>query len=89
MYTVAEIDSLPSSAQTYLRTYCTWNATHGLFVLCGDSGRYFNHSPPPTTVSNAISFGEDNAARDLMAGEELTSDYATICDDVRLNGCLF
>ena len=89
IYTEDEIASLPPHAQSYLRTYSTWHATTGLFVLCGDNGRYFNHAADPTTVSNAISFGEDRAIRDLAAGEELTSDYHTICDSVRLNGMVF
>jgi hypothetical protein len=86
VYALAELASLPQHVQTYLRTYSTWHAPSGLFVLCGDNGRYFNHSEQPNTVSNAISFGEDHAARDLNAGEELTSDYSTICDDARHNG---
>jgi hypothetical protein len=50
------------------------------------NGRHFNLSNTPTTVSDAISFGEDRAAPDLSAGTELTSDYKTICDNVRQNG---
>jgi uncharacterized protein len=89
LYSPEELASLPDHVQRYLRTYSTWNADVGVYVLCGDNGRYFNHSPTPSTVSNAIAFGEDHAARDLAAGEELTSDYATICDEVRLNGLDF
>jgi SET domain-containing protein len=89
VYTPAEIDSLPAHVQRYLRTYSTWHAANGVYVLCGDNGRYFNHSDRPSTVSDAISFGEDRAARDLEVGDELTSDYATICDDVRQNGLDF
>ena len=89
VYSEDEIASLPEHMQRYLRTYCTWHQPTGLYVLCGDNGRYFNHSAEPSTVSDAISFGEDRAARDLQAGEELTSDYATICDSVRLNGAGF
>lgn len=89
VYAPEEIDSLPEHMQRYLRTYSTFHADSGLYVLCGDNGRFFNHSSQPSTVSNAISFGEDRAARDLAAGEELTSDYATICDDVRRNGLDF
>jgi hypothetical protein len=89
VYSTAEVESLPEHVQRYLRTYSTWHAATGLFVLCGDNGRFFNHSETPSTVSNAISFGEDHAVRDLAAGEELTSDYATICDDVRSNGAGF
>lgn len=86
VYTDEEIATLPPHLQRYLRIYSTWHAATGLHVLCGDNGRYFNHSDSPTTVSNAISFGEDRAARDLEAGEELTSDYTTICDNVRQTG---
>jgi len=86
VYAPEEIESLPVHVQRYLRTYSTWHEQSGLYVLCGDNGRYFNHSDTPSTISNAISFGEDHAARDLAAGEELTSDYRTICDDVRVNG---
>jgi hypothetical protein len=89
VYAPAEIASLPGHVQRYLRTYCTWHEGAGLYVLCGDNGRYFNHAQAPSTVSNAVSFGEDHAARDLAAGEELTSDYATICDEVRKNGADF
>ncbi|HEV7874826.1 MAG TPA: SET domain-containing protein-lysine N-methyltransferase [Enterovirga sp.] len=86
VYTEEEIATLPAHMQRYLRTYSTWHGETGLFVLCGDNGRYFNHADEPTTVSNAISFGEDRAVRDLAMGEELTSDYGTICDNVRRNG---
>ena len=86
VYTEEEIATLPPHIQGYLRTYSTWHEAAKLFVLCGDNGRYFNHSDAPTTVSNAISFGEDRAMRDLASGEELTSDYKTICDSVRQNG---
>jgi uncharacterized protein len=86
VYTPDEIESLPAHAQHYLRTYSTWHEQAGLWVLCGDNGRYFNHADAPSTISDAIAFGCDHAARDLAAGEELTSDYRTICDHVRTNG---
>lgn len=86
VYTPDEVASLPPHVQEFLTTYCTWRQDVGLYVLCGDNGRYFNHSDTPNTVSNGISFGEDHALRDLAAGEELTSDYRTICDHVRMNG---
>jgi len=89
VYTADELATLPPHVQVYLKTYSTWHAPTALYVLCGDNGRFFNHSPTPSTVSNVISFGEDHAVRDLAAGEELTSDYATICDEVRLNGSAF
>ena len=86
VYSRGELDSLPPHIQRFLRTYSTWHEATGLYVLCGDNGRFFNHSAQPSTLSGGVSFGEDWAARDLAIGEELTSDYATICDAARLNG---
>jgi hypothetical protein len=86
VYTEAEIAGLPEHMQRFLRTYSTWHQATELWVFCGDNGRHFNHSDQPTTVSNAIAFGEDRAAADLPAGTELTSDYRTICDNFRQNG---
>jgi hypothetical protein len=89
VYTEAEIAGLPEHMQRFLRTYSTWHQATELWVFCGDNGRHFNHSDQPTTVSNAIAFGEDRAAADLPAGTELTSDYRTICDNFRQNGHVF
>lgn len=86
VYSEEEVASLPAHVQRYLKTYSTWHEEARLYVLCGDNGRFFNHAEKPNTVSNGISFGEDRAARDLAAGEELTSNYATICDQVRCHG---
>src|SRR5918993_4914120 len=83
VYTEEEIATLLLHAQRYLRTYTTWHEATRVYVLCGDNGRYFNHSDTPSTLSDAISFGDDRASRDLAAGEELTSDYRTICDNAR------
>ncbi len=89
IYSDAEIASLPARMQRFLRTYSTWHQATGLWVLCGDNGRHFNHSATPNTISDAIAFGQDMAAEDLPAGTELTSHYTTICDSVRLNGMEF
>ncbi|WP_444857682.1 SET domain-containing protein [Sphingosinicella sp.] len=85
VYANAELESLPPATQDFIRTYSTWHEGMGLWVLCGDNGRHFNHSSEPNTLSHGIAFGDDVAARDLAAGEELTSDYQTICDAIRLN----
>ena len=89
VYSPAELDSLPPHMRRFLQTYSTWNDAVGLWVLCGDNGRHFNHSPTPNTFSDGIAFGCDMAAADLSAGTELTSDYRTICDSVRANGVGF
>lgn len=86
VYSDSEIGELPEKLRGFLRTYSTLHAETGLWVLCGDNGRHFNHSDTPNTLSRGIAFGEDVAAEDIPAGTELTSDYRTICDSVRSNG---
>jgi len=84
-----EMLDLPDHMQAFLRTYSTLYADLRLWVLCGDNGRHFNHSDRPNTRSLGIAFGDDVAASDLPAGTELTSDYRTICDAMRLEGTDF
>lgn len=84
-----EMREMPERLRTYLRTYSTLNNELKLWVLCGDNGRHFNHSDSPNTSSRGIAFGDDIAAMDLSPGTELTSDYRTICDAMRLSGTDF
>jgi SET domain-containing protein len=84
-----ELGAMPEAIQCFLRTYSTLHDELKLWVLCGDNGRHFNHSQTPTTRSMGIAFGDDLAAHDLVAGDELTSDYRTICDAIRLGGLDF
>ncbi len=89
VYSDHEIMEMPPRLRQFLRVYSTLHAPSGLWVLCGDNGRHFNHSETPNTLSMGIAFGDDVAQKDLPAGTELTSDYRTICDSVRLNGFEF
>ena len=89
VFSDAELAELPEHVEAFLRTYSTLHAGLRLWVLCGDNGRHFNHSDEPNTRSLGIAFGDDVAATDLPAGTELTSDYRTICDDMRLEGMDF
>jgi len=89
VYSEAEIDGLPPHMAEYLRIYSTWHEPTGLFVLCGDNGRYVNHSDAPNTLSASPAFGDDHALDDLPAGAEMTSNYHLICDRVRIEGMAF
>src|SRR3954451_8822230 len=79
-----EMHEMPERLQRFLRTYSTLHGDLKLWVLCGDNGRHFNHSEQPNTRSLGIAFGDDVAAEDIEPGTELTSDYRTICDAMRL-----
>lgn len=83
IYSDSEVEELPPQLRQFLRTYSTKHDELGLWVLCGDNGRHFNHSETPNTASEGIAFGDDVAACDMKAGTELTSDYRTICDEMR------
>lgn len=89
IYSEAEVASLPARMRDFIHIYSTWHEGLGVWILCGDNGRHFNHSDRPNTMSHGTGFGDDVALRDLPAGTELTSDYATICDAARTNGMSF
>lgn len=89
VFSDSEVRTMPEALQGFLTTYSTLHEGLQLWVLCGDNGRHFNHSETPTTRSMGIAFGDDVAADDLVIGDELTSDYRTICDSIRLGGVEF
>lgn len=70
--TIKQYDSLPSIAKKYLDKYSYLDENKKL-VLCGDDGRFVNHSANPNcddeTGMNTI------ALRNIKKGEELTSNY--------------
>lgn len=74
----ADIAKLPAASREQIQKYSYREKHTGLYVLCGDDARFFNHSEHP----NCFDFyaGEEQdvtiALRDIAAGEELTCDYA-------------
>ena len=88
IFSDAELMTMPERLRAFLSTYSTFHEQSGLWVLCGDNGRHFNHCTEPNTVSLGIAFGDDIAAHDLCAGTELTTNYFTICDAVRKRGTI-
>jgi SET domain-containing protein len=89
IFSDAELHSMPKRLRDFLAMYSTFHEESGLWVLCGDNGRHFNHSDQPNTRSLGPAFGDDVAATDLRAGTELTTNYFTICDAVRKRGTIF
>jgi uncharacterized protein len=89
VYADAELEHFPKPLREFLHVYSTYHEQSGLWILCGDNGRHFNHSDEPNTRSLGVGFGDDVAAADLPAGTELTTDYRLICDAVRKRGTIY
>lgn len=86
VFAESEFEEMPTRLRNFLEVYSTYHEQSGLWVLCGDNGRHFNHSDNPNTISLGAAFGDDVAAADLPAGTELTTDYNLICDAIRTRG---
>lgn len=76
IYSLEEYLTLADEQKRALRhfSYVTANKE---FILCGDHAVFMNHQNAPNTVGayNTSEYGEDIAARDILAGEELTCNY--------------
>ena len=77
-----DVERLAEPARQQIRKYTYTDPVRGRLVLCGDDARFFNHEDDP----NCRDLPDGNggitvAARDIRAGEELTSDYASFDAD--------
>jgi hypothetical protein len=84
-FTREEIVGLPVDARVYLAMYAYKSQASGAYVLPEDNGKYFNHSDTPNTRSVHPNGGGEvitYAVRDIVAGEELTDDYASFEDPI-------
>ncbi len=71
------IAGLLQPCREQIRRYTYREKFTGLYVLCSDDARFFNHSTDPNCV--AVDDGADGvtvARREISHGEELTCDYA-------------
>lgn len=65
-----ELKSLPNIAQTFLSNHSFFQ--DGFYILCGDNGRFINHSETPNIGDEE---GVSAALRDIKIGEEITDNY--------------
>jgi len=69
-----DIENLSTSAQEQFYRYAYLDKVRGKYLLCGDDGRFFNHSDTPNcdeTADNDSTY----ALKDIDIGEELTINY--------------
>jgi uncharacterized protein len=78
-YSPAEIAAMPDVLRAFMDRYAYLDDLLGVYILCGDDGRFMNHADTPTVLglhpADERPEGIDVAARDIAAGEELTCDY--------------
>ena len=70
-----EVETLSPAAQEQFYRYAYLDKVRGKYLLCGDDGRFFNHSDTPNcyeTMENDSTY----SLRDIEVGEELTINYA-------------
>ncbi|MEZ4423415.1 MAG: SET domain-containing protein-lysine N-methyltransferase [Gemmatimonadota bacterium] len=80
--TADQLEAFPEPFRGWLSDL-VYQTDDGMYVLCGDAGRYMNHSFEPNCDDR-----EDGtwANRDITAGEELTCDYRSFDLRSRLDG---
>ena len=70
-----EIEALDSLRREIVYKYAYLN-DDDFYVLCWDHARYMNHSFNPNVVSTVYEI--ELASRDILPGEQITCDYATL-----------
>ncbi len=75
------LSTLPEPAQKQILHYGYLN--NGVYVLCSDDARYFNHSDNSNTYEKESEDGEGLtiALCDINVGDEITSNYHDFDDD--------
>ena len=72
------VDTLPAHVRTFFSQYGYLDRNVERIILCFDDARFVNHSDMPNVATDYAldAYGVDVALRDIVAGEELTMDYA-------------
>jgi SET domain-containing protein len=75
-----EIAKFSHSAREQFYNYAFLDKTHGKYMLCGDDGRFFNHSENPNCDDGLPDITV--ALKDILQGEELTVNYRSFYGDI-------
>jgi len=79
-----EVQSLPGHARERFLHFAYHNSNDE-YVLCWDDARFANHSNEPNTSFVAADIPYEYAVCDILAGEELTINYAQFDEDIARN----
>lgn len=70
-----KLSLLSDPARVQVLQYAYFDPESGCHVLSSDDDRFTNHSPTPNTFTRSH---QTIAARDILAGEEITANYAEL-----------
>lgn len=76
---------LKKGLTSFFKHYGTYSKKEDNWYLCFDNARFINHSSKPN-VGFIEASGESFALTNIPKDNEITVDYTTICDDIKLNG---
>lgn len=79
VFTQEQLDALESLERLFVITYAFRQG--GLYYLCVDNGRFFNHTDEFASTYESRTEQITYAARDIQQGEEILSDYNTFGDN--------
>ena len=88
------LEQLSPASRAQMLNYAYRNLRTGLYVLCGDDARFFNHSETPNTEDLESEEHQVNgegvtvASRDIHVGEEIVSDYRSFDQTARDTGVI-
>mgnify|MGYP001584236778 FL=1 len=78
-FTEAEIKNFPEITKDFFHYYAYRSIRTGLYILCSDESRHYNHSESPNTtgieVEGTEEEGGDIATLDIQTGQEITYNY--------------
>jgi SET domain-containing protein len=79
LFSKDQIEVLSPASKKQFLNYAFLDKKYDKYMLCGDDGRFFNHSEMPNCDDSA----EDItiALRDIQKGEELTVNYVSFYGD--------
>ena len=81
LFSKEEIDILSKPSQEQFHNYAFFDNTHNKYMLCGDDGRFFNHSDNPNCNDELPDV--TIALKDIDTGEELTVNYKNFYGDIK------
>ena len=71
------LNNVPEAYKDFFTTYAYREGDE--YILCVDNARFINHSIDANVIDTIKT--KTIAARDIAAGEEITSDYSSFDDD--------